>query len=49
VRNDETVGIASVVAENESLKRRWVVDNHRLRMHEALVSDIDLNFGSCVI
>jgi hypothetical protein len=49
VRNDGSVGIASVVAEKESLKRRWVLDNHRFRMYEALVSDIDLIFGYCII
>jgi hypothetical protein len=49
VRNNEIVGISSVVAEKGSLKRRWVLDNHRLRMHEALVSGIDLIFGSSVI
>ena len=30
MRNDGSVDIASVVAEKESLKRRWVLDNHRL-------------------
>ena len=27
VRNNGSVGTASVVAEKESLKRRWVLDN----------------------
>jgi hypothetical protein len=49
VLNNESVDITSVVAGKESLKPRWVLDNPRLRIHEALVSDIDLIFGSCDI